>query len=54
MAQGPDPNRWTPSDPEAREDEGLGVHERRTSTGLVWGIAAVVVVLAVVVLLLTA
>jgi hypothetical protein len=54
MAKGPDPNRWTPTDPEAAEDEGLGVHEPPTSSGVRRGLVIAVVLLALLVLVLMA
>jgi hypothetical protein len=54
MAKGPDPNRWTKTEPEAAEDDGLGVRERPSSHGLRWLILGGVVLLVVLFLALTA
>jgi hypothetical protein len=58
MARGPDPNRYTPTDPEVAPEErrqGGDIGDTGTTRlGLTsWGIALLVVVLVVVVLILT-
>jgi hypothetical protein len=54
MATGPDPNRWTPTESEAQEDEGLEVNEPPRSRALQWMIVAGLAVLVIIFVVATA
>jgi hypothetical protein len=54
MAKGPDPNRWTPTESEAQDDEGLEVNEPPRNRTLQWMIVAGLAVLVIIFVVATA